>query len=286
MEITKMYHPREVNWFLIPELLRRANASIPDDRRVDDLFHLKLHPTPRFTIKTYSQLTEVESGEDFLDFLKSSLEAPTRVEPRLDCYMEHKDGSHIERDPAFFRFVWCEDELKVEISRNSSESALKFLDEFEKALQLEPLRLEEQYVEQETEERLLLRTVFIAHSFDQIGRSYAYQLTKFLSLLGFEVATGEGFSPEKVSSKVKRRLLAQQIVIAIVSEREEFTWLIQEMTGATFTEKPLFVLVEEGADFKSGVLGDLEYIRFEKSRIADSFTPIVGGLRELGFQFS
>jgi hypothetical protein len=58
------------------------------------------------------------------------------------------------------------------------------------------------------------------------------------------------------------------------------------MTGTSFMEKPLFVLVEEGTDFKPGVLGDLEYIRFAKGKIAECFTPVLEGLREPGFRFS
>jgi len=104
-------------------------------------------------------------------------------------------------------------------------------------------------------------------------------------LLGFEVATGEGFSPERVSTKVKRRLTAQEIVVVIISARHDITWLTQETTGASFADKPLIVLVEEGAEFKPGILGDLEYIKFPSTNISSAFIPITEGLRELGFKF-
>lgn len=74
-------------------------------------------------------------------------------------------------------------------------------------------------------------------------------------------------------------------MIIIVSVRDGFTWPIQEMSGASFSDKPLIVLVEEGADFKPGVLGDLEYIKFLPAHIASCFVPIAEGLRELGFKF-
>ena len=286
MEITRRYLPKEINWFLIPELLRKAESSIPADKRLDSTYARALVPASRFVIRTLSQFVEIESDNDFLEFLKSSSELPTRVEARLDCFMQWGDGTQSQKHPPYFVLKWNVDELVVEITRSASTSALPFLEELEKTLQIEPLKIIEPTNEPETQRRILRRTIFIAHSFDEIGRSYAYQLTKFLSLLGFEVATGEGFSPEKVSSKVKRRLSSQELVLAIISEREDFTWLIQEMTGASFTEKPLFVLLEEGTDFKSGVLGDLEYIRFAKGKIADSFTPVLEGLRELGFRFS
>jgi hypothetical protein len=129
------------------------------------------------------------------------------------------------------------------------------------------------------------RTAFIAHAFDDSGRSYAFQLTKFLSILRFEVSTGEGFAPERVSSKVRRRLTAQEIVIVVLTQGHDLTWLTQEMTGASFSEKPLFVLVESGADFKSGILGDLEYVRFPAGQVPSAFISLIEGLRELGFNF-
>jgi len=284
MEIMRKYQHREINWYLVPDLIKKADCSIPEEERKEAAY--KLVPLPRFKIATDSQSVEMESEEDFVDFLKTTSEGPNQIEVRLDCYKEWPDGDLVERDPSYFSFEWRTNQLVVEMARNTIKSAIRFLEEFEQTLQLEPLKRLQASAEGNTKSRTLERTVFIAHSFDEIGRSYAYQLTKFLSLLGFEVATGEGFSPEKVSTKVKRRLLAQEIVLAIVSEREEFTWLLQEMTGANFIEKPLVALVEEGVDFKSGVLGDLEYIRFTKGRVADCFTPILEGFRELGFQFS
>jgi hypothetical protein len=286
MEIARWYLPKEINWFLIPDLLRKAELSIPEDKRVDSTSKRALTPASRFVIRTLSQFVEIETDGDFLEFLRSSSEAPTRVEARLDCFMQWGDGTQSESTPPYFVLKWNVKELEVEITRSASRTALTFLEELEKILQIEPLKAIEPTIEPETNKKNLRRTIFIAHSFDEIGLSYAYQLTKFLSLLGFEIATGEGFSPEKVSSKVKRRLSSQELALAIISERDDFTWLIQEMAGASFTEKPLFLLVEEGTDFKSGVLGDLEYIRFAKGKIAECFTPVLEGLRELGFRFS
>lgn len=286
MEIKRRYQPRAVNWFLVPDLLNKVAASIPDHQKTDSLTGYKLLPVPQFTIKTYSQTVEIESAQDFPNFINTSSESPTEVEARLECIKQYPDKTTAVTHPDYFELSWREDELKIQIWRSASQPALQVLDEFEKALQLEPLKLVEQTKEQANDEEPLQRTVFIAHSFDEKGRSYAYQLTKFLSLLGFEIATGEGFSPESVSTKVKRRLSAQELVITILSEKDEHTWLIQETAGASFAEKPLFVLVEEGVDFKPAVLGDLEYISFAKGKISDCFTPILEGLRELGFEFT
>jgi hypothetical protein len=109
---------------------------------------------------------------------------------------------------------------------------------------------------------------------------------KFLSLLQFEVSTGEGFSPERISKKVKQRLTSQEVVIVIVSKKGDITWLIQEATGAAFVEKPLILLIEKGVEFKAGILGDLEYIEFPQGHISVTFIPILEGLQELGYEFA
>jgi hypothetical protein len=173
----------------------------------------------------------------------------------------------------------------ISIWRARSAEALNLLQAFEEALGLRAAHPHDSSVgtAEEGAQPSLRRTVFIAHSFDDVGRSYAFQLTKFLSLLGFEVATGEGFSPESVSAKVKRRLSAQEIVIVVMSQKQDLTWLVQESAGASLAAKPIFLLIERGVEFKPGILGDLEYILFESGQIAGAFAPILEGLRELGF---
>jgi hypothetical protein len=43
------------------------------------------------------------------------------------------------------------------------------------------------------------------------------------------------------------------------------------------------VLREADADFKPGILGDLEYIPFTSPRIEGAFIAVLEGLKELGF---
>ena len=49
-------------------------------------------------------------------------------------------------------------------------------------------------------------------------------------------------------------------------------------------EKPLILLVEEGIEYKAGVLGDLEYVRFPMGHVSVAFVPILEGLQELGYR--
>jgi len=240
---------------------------------------------PRYAVTTFSQSIETDGEKDFLDFLRDTSEEPERVEARIMCLRQPATIDPYEIMPPFFRFVCGTTGVSVEIYRSSSEAALAFLSELEQVLQLTPAMPQPEPDKNEEEPRLR-RTVFIAHSFDDAGRSYAFQLTKFLNLLRFEVATGEGFAPESISAKVKRRLQAQGIAVAILSEKDDMTWLVQETTSAGMSGKPLIVLVEEGLAFKPGLLGDIDYIRFAKGAFAECFIPIAEGLRELGFRFA
>jgi len=282
MEIIREYKPRPVNWILFRDLLERIQSSIP----IDEIIVKKstLIVQPEFFVETFSQKMTVNTVDDFLNFISDTIEHPTRVIICLNCLHEMSSGADFKIDPPYFKFSWNLDRIFVKIARNTTSNAMKVLDDLEESLQLEPAAPPEVYDEEQRGK--LQRSVFIAHSFDEGGRSYAYQLMKFFSLIGFEIATGEGFSPEKVSSKVKRRLQAQEIVTVILSDKQDATWLTQEIVGADFNQKPIILLVEEGVEFKPGILGDLEYIPFPKNLISEAITPILEGLRELGYRLS
>lgn len=126
------------------------------------------------------------------------------------------------------------------------------------------------------------KIVFIAHSFDEAGNLYALRLTKLFDLLGFEVLSGQGFSPKRISQKVKERLKVAKIIVVVFSEKDDFTWLWQEATIES-REKPLFVLLEEGLQWKAGIHGDIEYIKFPKGNIEASFIEVLEGLDDLFF---
>lgn len=130
------------------------------------------------------------------------------------------------------------------------------------------------------------RTAFIAHRFDQNSEQLADRLARFLSLISFRVSTGRSFSPQSVSAKVRGRVVGQAVVFVILSAGEDMTWLTQESILAYARNKPLFILLEATVAFKSGVLGDHEYIHFVAPRIDVAFVPILEGLREIGYGFA
>ena len=127
------------------------------------------------------------------------------------------------------------------------------------------------------------RTVFVAHRFDELGTSCAEKTARFLELLGFRVVTGRAYEPISVAEKVRTRLLSQAIVIAILTPGDDSTWLVQESVLGESHGKPLIVLRDRVADFKPGILGDLEYIPFVAPVVETAFISLLEGLRALGY---
>lgn len=143
-------------------------------------------------------------------------------------------------------------------------------------LGLEP---EEPFVPQKLPER----TAFIAHRFDNQGIAISDKVARFFELLNFQVVSGRSYTPGSVSEKVRRRIERQAIIVVIITQGEDNTWLTQESFLGHLNSKPLFILKEQGASFKSALLSDHEYIPFEIDRIEMTFIPILQGLRELNY---
>lgn len=127
------------------------------------------------------------------------------------------------------------------------------------------------------------RTAFLAHKFDRSGNEAADKLARFLELLGFAVKTGRGYTPGSIAEKVRSRIESQANLFVILTPGEDNTWLIQESLIAEIKEKSLFVLKEQTAQFKPGILADREFIPFEDANIEATFIPILEGLRDLGY---
>lgn len=279
MKLTKVYAPKELNLHLLPDLMEKVKSSVPSSMLVEgDGTELLLDQY--FNLRTTSQIASTRDPQEFRDILRTIDEPAEMVEAKIDCFIKAKHLRRIQRTPPALSFKYGDKSIRVSIARNTAETIKNLFHAFEETFSLETVKPP---VETETE-TAKRRAVFVAHSFDETGKSYAYELIKLLNLLGFEVATGEGYSPEGVSTKVKKRLLAQEVVIVVVSKKEDSTWLTQEAAGAAFTDKPLILLIEEGVDFKPGVLGDLEYIRFLEGQISVAFVPLLEGLQELGYR--
>lgn len=126
-----------------------------------------------------------------------------------------------------------------------------------------------------------IRSAFIAHAFDDEGRRYASEVSRFLELLDIKNESGVGFSPQSVAGKVTERLARNDMFVAIVTPQKDTTWLIQECITAKVTKKPVFLLKRDDVEFKSGMLGDLEFIPFPCGHVSETFVHILQGVRAI-----
>jgi hypothetical protein len=127
--------------------------------------------------------------------------------------------------------------------------------------------------------RQVIRSAFIAHAFDDEGRQCAGELSHFLDLMDIKTESGRTYAPQGVAEKVRERLARHDMFIAVITPQEDPTWLIQECVAASLSKKPVFLLKRDDAQFKSGILSDLEYIPFPKGQISRTFVHILEGMR-------
>lgn len=127
--------------------------------------------------------------------------------------------------------------------------------------------------------------IWIGYPFNKQGEDYKGDLEEFFSLFDFKVITGKKYSGESVKDKVRRRIKSQDLVVQIWSKKEDddYTWIRDEGVGASFLEKPLIILKEEGLEINTGILGDIEYITFPEGHISEAFIQLIYGLRKEGF---
>jgi hypothetical protein len=122
-------------------------------------------------------------------------------------------------------------------------------------------------------------TVFVGRHFDKAADDYFQTLSYFLRLVGCDVKQGKGYTSKPIPDKVKARIDAQDIFIALVTGKRGHAWLIAEPAYALAKEKHVILIVEEESEYDPTILGaDLEQIRFPAGHIEKSFIPL---LREL-----
>lgn len=113
----------------------------------------------------------------------------------------------------------------------------------------------------------LKKTIFIAHRFDNVGNEIAGIISKFCSLLGFDVKDGMGYESRLIPDKVVDRIQSQDIFIVIFTQGKH-DWLLSEMAYAKGLNKYIVVLVDSSIDVSKGIVGnDFEHISFPSENI-------------------
>ena len=255
MEISRSCKIRDLNWALLPDLVERLKREGLLIRRVN------------VEITRYPDTVEYDSIEEASrDVLAHG--APKRYRISI-------------------RSAAGEPGLDISRGKNIHDEEFLYLD-MKGLKDPSPLDSVMQFLGLEPDEPTALpphptRTAFIAHRFDSTGSEAADKLARFLELLGFRVVTGRAYAPGSVAAKVRIRIEEQVILFVVLTGGKDDTWLVQESVIASVKGKPIFVLKEQNAQFKPGVLADHEYIPFSSLNFESVFIPVLEGLRELGY---
>lgn len=108
----------------------------------------------------------------------------------------------------------------------------------------------------------LKKSIFVAHRFDDHGNEVASIISRYCSLLGFDVKDGMGYESRLIPDKVIDRIQSQDIFIVIFTQGKH-DWLISEMAYAKGLDKYIVVLADGSLEIAKGIVGsDFEYISF------------------------
>jgi tetratricopeptide (TPR) repeat protein len=127
---------------------------------------------------------------------------------------------------------------------------------------------------------LIERTAFVGHSFLTEDREVIEFFKSLLTEMAIRPTSGERAEAKLVSQKVKDRIAAAEMFVGILTRREQIEqnpelwrtsdWLIEEKTHAAALGKKVIVLKERGVEYKGGLLGDEEYVEFDRAQLHEA----------------
>lgn len=121
----------------------------------------------------------------------------------------------------------------------------------------------------------LKKSIFLAHKFDEIGRTTALTLSTFLRRLGFEVLEGEGYENRNIPEKVVERIRRQDIFLCIVTPGDA-SWILSEISFAKGLDKYIIIVTQDALPFNKGIIGsDFEHMSFPEGNIEKIFSALL-----------
>jgi hypothetical protein len=120
--------------------------------------------------------------------------------------------------------------------------------------------------------------VFIGQSFSSNDKLVNETVYRFFTAMGFNVITGEKPQATTISKKVTDRIDQADIFVGIFTRRDKIEnkkewstspWVIEEKVYAYVKRKKLILILENGVGSIGGILGDYEYLRFNRDKLAD-----------------
>jgi hypothetical protein len=123
---------------------------------------------------------------------------------------------------------------------------------------------------------------FLSYRFIPESEIIALKVQQFLNLLDVEVVSGATYEPRRISEKVLSKLTGSlDFIVVLVSRAGESMWTRDEIATALSQGIAVVPLVENGANFVTGLFGDLEHIPFEPGHIGDAFLKLLEAVRFL-----
>jgi len=199
----------------------------------------------------------------------------------IDCHPNSQD--------LYIHSHWTASERKeveifLTVSRRKIDSTVGSTDEAVAALMHETIRLAFHASNPAPEKSPelsrwnLKKTIFLARRFDGLGMRTGSIVRTFLSRAGFSVSDGEGYEARMIPEKVKDRIMAQDILVALVTPGD-LTWIMSEVAFAHAQGRYVVFLVQEGCNINKGIAGsDYEHITFPKDRVEAAFSDLLFAL--------
>lgn len=126
---------------------------------------------------------------------------------------------------------------------------------------------------------------FLSYRFSSESENIALRVQRFLTLLDVEVLTGSSYEPRRISDKVLSKLKQPlDFIVLLVTCEGESMWTRDEVGAALHAGIPVVPLVEDSAQFNSGLFADLEYIPFNGGHIGDAFLKLLEAVKFIRYQ--
>lgn len=117
---------------------------------------------------------------------------------------------------------------------------------------------------------------FLSYRFHARAKSYAPELSRFLTLIDIKVISGVGYERRRVAGKASGRQKSNyDFFIYLITQEDESTWTKDELTSAYDEGVPVIILLEKGVNIGREIIGSHEYVEFDGDHIGDTFIAIL-----------
>jgi hypothetical protein len=138
--------------------------------------------------------------------------------------------------------------------------------------------------------RTRIASVFIGQSFSKADEAVNKVIGDFLDNYGLKVVTGKKPSGTTISAKVRSRIESCDLFVGVFTRAEKIAgsdewttsaWVVDEKAYASAKGKLIILIKEEDVNSIGGIQGDIEYLEFDRSEMAQLLVKLIASLRDL-----